>query len=681
MPLLGDWQSQSFYPLTWLYALFSPEGTLRAYGYQVLLHLLIGGAGTWHWLRGRGRSPGACLLGSLIVVLNGKWIAHILVAQQPILGWAWLPWTMASLDRLQRRPSVRETAILSLLLSLLVQGLLPAFIALCAYFLFVYGGILWITAPRRAPLLAALLATCAWTLVINAVALWPATELIRMCTRGAGLTLAEASQGEIPWNVLPFLPVWSTPPLQVGWEMTLYCGVIPCALAIMALSHNRKGWNLVWAGVAVGVLMISMGRQTPLFSLLYHYLPGFSLFRHPARYGLLLSLPIAYLATQQLDRPRPIRPSVFVLGIGLGLIMALVGQHTFGRTEGWLCLMWLGLLGLSLVVPPRIRVSVLVGLTGIELGWFVLQQVDPRPFEQVLGQHRLAAELSRPLGASRSLIVAPQMLTFPYATLNGVESSNGYTALIPKVTLDYVREGIAELPPEHLGVLNAIPPFEPRSIPFLRRGGMASVVSDKPLSLDSDPEWSVERCQPFTSYDFLAPQGYVQHPSLFIYRDSQPLPRHRLVAQGLACSSQAEAVTRARQSDPESTVVLEVPEARPASPQTTAVACHYESYCTRQLEVDVSQPPGAYLFLSEMYYPGWRLHEGTQELPLCRADGYFLAAYLPAGLHHLQLDYSPTSFPWAFGCSGVGLLLAVGALFVGRKGAQTGRLDGDKREG
>jgi hypothetical protein len=657
-PQLGDWHCQWFYPFTWCYAFVAPLKTLRMMGLQTVFHLILAGLGMYHYLQEQGCSRPARLLGSLIFMLNGKWIAHLLVAQHPILGWAWLPWVMRAMDRLQKQPTAVNTASLVLLLALLMLGSIPPFIAICVYFLAAYGCLLLASSQRPKRLLFCLLSACIWSGAICSSTIWPAVEFAQLCTRGSGLNLAEASQGQIPSQILPCLPTWPTSPLSVGWEMTLYCGAIPCWLAAMSLLRKptpREGFFLATCAVC---LLLALGQQTPLFPLCIQYLPGFSLFRYPARYCLLLGLAVAILAAHQLDQRRPIRGPALLLGLGLCLGLALYGQQQFGRVEGWWSLAWIGLASVATFFP-WLR-NLLVCLTALELGLFTFLLIDPRTFSEVLKPHLLAEQLKQPQGRGRILSSQSRMLTLPYATMNGVESANGLTALVPKVTLDYLQQAVCQVHPDVQGVLTGIPLLVPRSINYLRRGNISFVLSENALPLG----WPAQRTPPFQSYDFLEANGILQFPPLILYRDSNPLPRYRLVRQALRADSSQSAVELANQQDPKEVVVIEA-EVKPASPQGTEVAWVYPNYQSRDIEVEVTGQ-GAYLVLSEPYYPGWKLRSEKGQIKLLRADGYFMAAFLEAGKHRLHLEYAPTSFPICLLVSALSLGLAVGLLGLNR---------------
>lgn len=654
-PLLGDWQCQWFYPLTWLYALVSPQQTLRLLGFQIALHLVLGGLGMYHYLRGQRLSPQASLLGALIFAFNGKWLAHLLAAQHPITGWAWLPWVMASMDRLRHKPGPAETARLACLVALLLLGSIPAFMAICAYFLTAYGLFLVLACRQRVALAACGGAAALWAGGLCWISLAPALEYLKVCTRGSALTLEQASQGQIPWKILAFLPAWPTSPLSIGWEMTLYAGTLACSLALLGLTRRPRQEEFFFQAVVLLVLLLALGSQTPLFGWCYRFLPGFASFRYPARFGLLLGVALSYLAARQFDQPRPL-PTRALGALALaGLILAGAGQSQFGRAEGWFSFgVLLGMIVLSRLGPVWQGRGLLM-LLALESGLFAHGLIDPRPIAQVLPPHILAEQMRRPVGEGRVLVTESQMLSAPYALLNSVESTHGSTALVPRVIMDYLLQGVCSSRPDPRAVLTGIPSLKPVSEGFLRRGQVDRVVSLQPLELS----WPEQRTQPFRCFDFLAESGFLEMPALRLYSDPNPLPRHRLIGQAVAFSSQEQALEAARRLDPTRAVALESSLTQPAGPQSAEVQWRQLNDHTRELEVKGVQSPGAYLVISELYYPGWHLRSAQKLLQLERADAFFLAAYLTPGDHKLWLEYSPSEFPRAVKISSLLLLLAL----------------------
>ena len=165
---------------------------------------------------------------------------------------------------------------------------------------------------------AALIAATAWGLAIAAVQLgpsWQFAELVGHMTRSP----SELLYYQFPafnWFdlVLPQLirdlergpedPYWFAHQTE-AYEVALYIGTLPLICAILALS-SRPGsrptlpWKIV---IPISFAMATMVGWWPEGYLGLTGLPGFGLFRVPARYTLLCSLGLAILAGEGLDRP------------------------------------------------------------------------------------------------------------------------------------------------------------------------------------------------------------------------------------------------------------------------------------------------------------------------------------------------------------------------------------------
>ncbi|MBX3170862.1 MAG: YfhO family protein [Candidatus Eremiobacteraeota bacterium] len=652
-PLAGLGETQAFYPPTWAYFLAAPQAGLRVYGLLVLGHLWIGGLGMAAYLRIQRYSWSACLLGALIFMLQGKWLAFLLLAQNSMLGWAWFPWVLAGMHRLQQRLTLARVLELAGLIALLVLGLLAPLIVIAAYFLVCYGGY-QVLKERSWKLALALLTACILAAGLCAALLLPGLEYSSFAMRGQGLSLEQASQGQISLPLLPHLLSGAYPPLRIGWELCLFCGTVPWCLALLSLRYGHSRW--AWLGVGL-ILALALGRQTPIFGLVYQVVPGFGFFRFPARYCLLLGLLLPGLAARAFERSHDWnRAELLALWLATAGLAAW-GQWLSGGKEAWWGVFWLS--GL-VICPRRWRQRTVILLCGLELFHFASQMIEARP-GQFLGEQSLTALVKDPPGQGRTLVSYSQMLIPPYAVRDGVETSNGLTASVPKATFFLMQQAVGELPRQPQ-MSEGIPFFEPRSAAYLRRANLTHVLSDHPLNLGAN--WSMRRSPPFTTYDFIAPTGFSNFPPLWIYDDQSPLGRHRLVGLALAAKDSQSALELARRTEPEQAVVIEGATPRPATAQPEAVVISEQrSYDQRRLICRVSQAPGAYLVVSELYYPGWKLTEQGQELPLQRADGYFMAAFLNPGDHELLLEYQPKRYRqgiWISLLSLLGLGLAYG---------------------
>lgn len=143
------------------------------------------------------------------------------------------------------------------------------------------------------------------------------------------------------WRPVAWDPFHTSPEEQLG-----YIGLVPLFLALGGLQRSWRqdpaaralGW------LALGSLVLSLGPNALGFRVLI-MLPGFSLFRAPARWGVVTELALALLAAKGLDRlrgggwPRAGRSLVRFVGVSVGLIAVpvlgfeLALASTAGR--GW----------------------------------------------------------------------------------------------------------------------------------------------------------------------------------------------------------------------------------------------------------------------------------------------------------------------------------------------------------
>jgi hypothetical protein len=155
---------------------------------------------------------------------------------------------------------------------------------------------------------------------LAAVQLLPTLELSRLSIRGGGLTYREA----VAFSLQPlprllrftFLPPWGRNLADVygGSQFTeylAYVGVLPLLLAggwlVFSLLNVARGntplHEEIWARQSVRLLVLSglglalaLGLYNPLYLVLYKVVPGFALFRVPARWLFLYAYGIAMIA-------------------------------------------------------------------------------------------------------------------------------------------------------------------------------------------------------------------------------------------------------------------------------------------------------------------------------------------------------------------------------------------------
>lgn len=644
-PVTGEWSNGWTYPLNWLHALVGHDGQIRLYDFLILAHLWLGGCGMAWFLRRERLSRPACCTGAVAFMLNGKWIAYALLAQQPVLAWCWLPWVLGWSLRLDSgRP--REMLGLGACLCLFALGLNPTFLFVAAYFLVAWFAALLLRSRRRGVFLVSLSVAVVWSLLAASLSLLPARGYAGNGTRSQALTLDQIAALELPPSSVPAEAVLPRPLQHDGardWEMNLYCGAAVVALA--AAGVRRKPRPAFFLGAAVVALLCCVGRATPLYGWGYAHLPGWSFFRIPPRWGLLLGPCLAYLAAGGLERA--VQQQRAVLGAALLLTCWLAASSGWGLA--WLAPLAVAGMLLALLTPKVWRGWLVCLVVTVELGLGVARGLEVRPESSIFPPNPVARQLaSAARGGSRVLNADPLMLGLTPAYRAGIESMNTVSSTIPLSTFRWAQQGVTGM--EYRPMFSfSLPEPQPNFPDFFSRANVSALVTSTNWNQLGD--WPQQQQVPFTAYSVRGTTGYQQVGPVRIYQNPHPLPRHRLVGLGRACASVDQAFAQAAHTDPRRELQVEAtdaPRGTDLALPLPEVACQWLSFSRRRLTFQVPPGAGCYLFVSEFYYPGWKAKENGQSVPLWRADGAFLAAFFAPGSHQLDLDYQPDS--WTWGC-------------------------------
>lgn len=92
-----------------------------------------------------------------------------------------------------------------------------------------------------------------------------------------------------------------------------------------------------------------------------------------------------------------------------------------------------------------------------------------------------------------------------------------------------------------------------------------------------------------------------------------------------------------------------------------------EKYLPNEVTINTKADGSSLLFLSDSYYPGWKVYVDGRQSEIYRADFAFRSVVVPKGEHSIKFIYDPMSFKLGLGLSILGaVLILVG--FVGDKG-------------
>ncbi len=308
-PLLANSQAAVLYPLHWpLLWLSAPKQV----AWSIVLHIWLAGAGAYLFARRAMALRRPASLGAAIVFALGGFLGAQVEHLNQLNASAWLPWLLLCLDE-ARRPGRRRW--LALAGGAAVVGLiLLAGHTQAAYIVFFGAGMYAVLTGfqrlkkpqwRRGFTALALLAAMGVVgLLLAAGQLLPTLELSSLSVRSGGLPYNEAASFSLKPGLIfkAFLPplLWE-PPFS---EFVAYVGFIGLGLAALGAwatwRRRRRGGALL--GLALLGAFLAFGAYNPAYYVLYKVVPGFALFRAPARWLLLYSFGVAVLAGVGLEQ-------------------------------------------------------------------------------------------------------------------------------------------------------------------------------------------------------------------------------------------------------------------------------------------------------------------------------------------------------------------------------------------
>ncbi|MGQ9501102.1 MAG: YfhO family protein [Anaerolineae bacterium] len=716
-PLLANHQTAFFYPPNLLMRLLPVE---RALGYTVVLHIIGAGLAAWVWGRTLCLDHLGCSVLALSYALGGYVVGRTQFITM-VAAYAWLPLLLALTERLVRRRSALDVVWLggALCLQFLAGHAQTWFYSLVLLLLYaIYRAHSW--RPLLMMLLSMVLA-----LGLAAVQVLPTAELMLHSQRAGGADWNFAmTYSYWPWRLLTLLApdLYGNPALgnYAGyanyWEDHAYIGVLPLLLVLLAILrwgyralrhrgtayiedelHTRdtrgaRAPQPFFAALIVLAIVLALGNRTPLYPVIFHYVPGFGFFQAPARLMLWFAVAASTLAGIGIHRFRLSYRVQYVLRLMLaGAVATFAVAWVAGRGD---------------LAPPRVytpaleRMAILLGLACIVL---LLRGRGPQ-------------DLDTRVAVSPLPYVAWQVLV---VILIGADLAIAAMPLTPTISAElyYVANPTARVlrstEPLRLHVdaayqydltFNRYFTFKQFTPADLRRwqslrtsllpnlnavDGIPSTGNNDPLVVErwrnlleriqlSSPS-AAERLLRLMNVGFVLtktplPGWQAVHDIPHLYRLPDPLPRAWLVEHSQVISDAQQVLSRLVEPnfDPRASVLLETPLSLPAPstaqkhaqnatlapPSNPPSLSLHEEFNRRTIQLTTVRP--AYLVLAYTYYPGWQATVDGQSVPIVRADYAFMALPFPAGSHEVMLHYRPSSLLWGACISGLTILALAG---------------------
>jgi uncharacterized membrane protein YfhO len=691
MPFWAHFESTIFYPLGFLFCLVSPE---KAYGFTMFLHFFLAGLFMHILARSLGISPLGSFVAASVFVCNG-FVAAILFLghMSPVESYIWLPLVITFLHRAIHSPTPWGSAMIAgglwgiQILAGAPQDAFYTFLASTLFLLcfFKEGQSMKASATRH-------LAIAAMVFVVGAglscIQILPALELIRESVRASLDSYEWSTLASYPLQgiITIFMPhffgnyadgsMWvSNTPWSIP-EQNLYTGILPLVLlGFLSFKERVKKRIVIFAALLAGVsLLLAFGHHTPIYKLVY-LLPGFDRFRAPSKIMVLWVFSMALLAGIGMDglfsylrkgsirRLYPILLSVFslaglvivfhyapsaVLKVFSPFVLAnaipermpdaarIISAELQRLTLFSSFILLLLVLLCRRLLPLSIGAAALCALLLVDLGYVhgksiryddstyeriaVIKQDLTAAFAQYNSLYRVGA-FRHPLGANLEMSL-------------GYQTVGGFTALFPSRYHEYMdKYADYQLPRGWVSFFYGIS----------RNHVMMDLLNVKyEISYANKSIGLRENCLPRA---FIVPSSMVLAKSqiLGFMVGSDFNPRRTILFEKEDIGEDPRLYVSDRSELPGN---VEITHYRPDRIVLTAEAAH-----------------AAYLFLSEVFYPGWRAMVDGHPQRILRGNYLFRVVELPEGRHRVELVFDSLPIKLGMAVSSFVMVLFLSFLF------------------
>lgn len=669
IPFWAHFESTIFYPLGFLFWLIPPA---RAYGYTMFIHLVLAGFFMFLLARSLGTGRAGSFAAALIFIGNGFIMAILFLGHlSPVQSYIWLPLIIYFLHRAvySKRPSV-DAGLAGFFWGLQILAGAPQ----DAYYTFL-ASLLFLAftmkhrPPSRRPLKGA--ATSAFLLFVigagvAAIQIIPAFEFIGQSVRTGLDNYVMVTERSYPpegiiTTVMPrFFGNYAQGTFWVGNvpfsvpQRNMYGGILSLILLAFLSSRHSDNKRILFflSTLAVIAVVLALGKHTPLYRLAY-FIPGFDRFRAPSKILVLWVFALSLLAGKGMDnllagdRIAFRKRLSFLVGAVVILVLLDLWFH-FDRSsilkafspfipEAAIAGMMpaaskiislefhrLTLLALFVVFTillfkgGRLRAGPTVFLLCafliadlVYVNHGALQHQD-HIYEAVEQRKKdLHATLGKDpepfrIGSFRSSL-GPNIEMYC-----GYQTAGGFTALFPKRYYEYMDHYTEGSLPEGWVAF------------FYGRHGSGRLMDL--MNVKYEIHYDAKRYMPRRSC----------------------LPRAFMVSQAKVLEKQEilDHLTRP-DFDPTRTVLFEKgtdqghfsPIAFPGEnrPGRTRIT----SYRPDEILLEYESPAPAYLFMSEMYYPGWKAYVDGLPIDILQGNYLFRVVAVPEGKHAIRFVFDP----------------------------------------
>ncbi|MBN1384656.1 MAG: hypothetical protein JW983_07250 [Elusimicrobia bacterium] len=714
-PYFAEFEPALLYPLNWLYLILPPA---RAINIGIIIHFLLAGIFIYLWTGYRKLSVPSRILSSALFMLCSAHFMHIFAGHlSNLCTMIWAPLLFLSIDALfeddKSSPFWIMLGIFAVSMQILAghpQYVFYTGIAAGIYTLSrVIDNYRRIQEDKKNSIIqhlqvpVGLIIIYLGAILISAVQLFPGLDVLSQTTRGQNTTANYgfcASFSFPPENFLTLLspkifgdmlniPYWGRYNI---WEMTLFISITGLLLAICGAVWGDKNKGYLCLFMALICLVLALGKHTPLFKFLYHFVPGFNVFRGNSKFIFLVAMFLTVLAGVGLDWLLNLKNSSSVKTlrkISITLIFISILLFISGIT--------VKSLSSSITSSSSTWIKIMKSISETkETYLFPEAYNDPKTLEVLVKPAGNLSSKSLMISAGITAILSVLFLFIPsvprivymigvigiievflftrnYRSTFDIKDTKPSVELTKFFTSHPGNYRIFRWPMAdtgHQDMSYGIQNIWGLHIPSERYARFMAFTRSRDLGIttrdiESNPLLAMLRCKYLIlTREFKIPalKPVLEKPDLIIYELPNQLPRAMLIEDWHLCNGipQIFKEINNKNFDPSKKVILEEPPVPTPKPPRKKSSHSYiqkrgspgqveiTDTSTDSLTVKAKLVRPAILVMTDPYYSGWNVFDETgkaiQKYKIIPANYILRAIPLDAGEHLLRIEYLPASF-------------------------------------
>ena len=648
-PFQADIQTGVFYPLNLVLSLFPKKEIpefYELYQDQIIFHFILASWFTFVFLRKLNLDFLSSLLGGTIYAFGGFFFSHAHHANIVHSG-VWLPAVFYFCQK-GFEDDLRWIFGCPLILAISLLGGHPQMTLFIFYAFFLFYFFL---AYKKSNQIIFYSIRFFWIVVLffllSAIQILPTAEFLKQTTRSS-MNFGGAVTDSLPisalWSFL--LPDWNMATYQSWqrWEFRNYLGVGTIFLAFCGILNSPKSIGRFFWITGILALILSFGGNTPIYKLFYDFAPGFSFFRVPARFLMVLTFCLAVLAAfgcsnfsfssdqknyRENSKYKEICIGIFILGlIFVAPIPEKLPENIFKRQLGinslivsFIFLFYLG----KMFLPKWRRMWVTAILIILILDIFIYRPIDNQQkatkesFIYGITANPLLKLAKKESKSFRFLIRRKNAILGNWGLIYGFSNIGGYN---PFKLKNYSK-------------------IDLNSYKFLNLLGVR-------FTDDFDRETLMKKFPGRTEFkivnNFL--ENEYAYPRVYFVTESRTTDKFNL-----------RKALEEEQFNPLSLVYLEEVS---ALTQLDKVASSNKIFNYKnvggRISLEIKTNKKGFLVFTEMYYPGWKATVNENKTRLLKANSIFRAIAVEKPTNKVEIWFEPLSFVIGAWISGITFL-------------------------